>query len=132
DAGFTDGNRAGKSFTYTPLGETQDVTECVDNRTFTTHYQYDNLGRQIGITYPEVGDDRLTVRYQYTRAGYLHYVVNAADEHIYWAATGVNALGQVTSEYTRNGVETIDARNPLTGWLMDSHSQAHADNENLI
>src|SRR6185437_485488 len=28
--------------------------------------------------------------------------------------------------------ETVSTRNPLTGWLLDSKSTAHADNDNLI
>jgi RHS repeat-associated protein len=44
----------------------------------------------------------------------------------------MNALGQVTHELTANGVETIQTRNPSTGWLRASSSTAHADNETLI
>ena len=44
----------------------------------------------------------------------------------------MNALGQVTTEQTRNGVETISTRNPSTGWLLGSSSTAHAEGDTLI
>jgi RHS repeat-associated protein len=72
------------------------------------------------------------VQYNYTSLGFLYYVSDAADQSLYWAATGRDALGRVTTEYTRNGVETTSIRNQATGWLMASHSNAHADGDALI
>jgi RHS repeat-associated protein len=131
DVSLTDGNRAGRSYKYNALGELEETTECVDGVTFKTNYSYE-LGRQATVTYPDVNGTRLKVRYHYTKAGYLHYVTDEADNLVLWKAKDVNALGQVTAEQTRNGVETTATRNGATGWLMTSFSQAHADDDKVI
>jgi RHS repeat-associated protein len=59
-------------------------------------------------------------------------VADASDHTPYWVAKSMNAAGQVTDEYTRNGVETVSTRNPSTGWLMDATTTAVADNNTLI
>ena len=70
---------------------------------------------------------RFAAKYNYASTGHLHYVSDAADGSVYWAAEETNALGQVTKEYTRNGVETVKTRNPVTGWLLGSSSTAQAN-----
>ncbi|HXU01683.1 MAG TPA: RHS repeat-associated core domain-containing protein, partial [Polyangia bacterium] len=131
-ATLTDGNRSGRSYTYTDLGELKDVTECVDGKDFVTSFEYDQLGRASVIRYPQVGTERLAVEYHYSALGFLYYITNQADGSLYWAATRMNARGEVTDEYTGNGVQTISNRNDVTGWLMGSTSTAHADGDNLI
>jgi len=124
--------RAGKSFKYTPLGEVEEISECVDGTTFFTNFEYDAAGRQSTLTYPDVRGSRLKVENHYTQTGYLHYVTDTADGLVYWAAKAVNARGQVTQEYTRNGVETVANRNAATGWLMGSTSTSRADGDKVI
>jgi len=125
-------HRAGRWFSYTPFGDMADVSECTDGDTFVTSYGYDSFGRQDRVSYPEVTGDRLTVEYRYTGLGFLHYLKDASRGWVYWAATSMNASGQVTGEYTGNGVETLSNRNAATGWLMASTSVAHADGNSLI
>ncbi len=132
DPGVMTGNRAGKYYTYDSFGELEGVSECVDGETLTTSYQYDALGRQSYITYPQVDTTPVTVGYTYTANGFLQYVTDASNASVLWAATATNALGQVTNEYTANGVETMKSRNPSTGWLMSSNSNAQANNDQLI
>jgi hypothetical protein len=67
----TDGNRAGKSYTYDQFGELQQVTECADGKSFVSSYAYDSLGRQSQIRYPAVKQSQLAVGYHYTASGYL-------------------------------------------------------------
>jgi RHS repeat-associated protein len=129
---MTDGDRAGRSFAYTGFGELATVTECTDGITSATDYQYDPFGRQEVVRYPLIGSSRLAVRYHYTRTGYLRHVTDDADGDVYWAATSMNALGQVTGEYTRNGVVTARDRNPATGWLLATSGVANADGGILI
>jgi RHS repeat-associated protein len=130
---LTDGNRSGRSFQYTTLGQIQQVTECVDGEAFATSYGYDPIGRQNLIRYPVVNRSQLAVGYHYTSAGYLQYLTDdSADQSILWQAKAMNALGQVTDEQMRNGVETLSNRNPLTGWLLGSTATAHADGDNII
>ncbi|HXU02405.1 MAG TPA: FG-GAP-like repeat-containing protein, partial [Polyangia bacterium] len=125
--------RAVRSFSYTSLGEVAQTDDCVDGDVFTTSHAYDQIGREAITTYPAIGSENpLTVHYSYTSLGFLYYLNNAADGSLYWAATGRDASGRVTSEYTRNGVETTSIRNQSTGWLMASHSTAHADGDTQI
>jgi RHS repeat-associated protein len=132
DPNVMTGNRAGKYYTYDSFGELQSVSECVDGETLTTSYLYDALGRQSTITYPQADSAPVTVGYTYTPNGFLQYVTDASNASLLWAATATNALGQVTNEYTANGVETVKGRNPSTGWLMSSNSYAQANNNQLI
>jgi YD repeat-containing protein len=129
----TDGNRAGRSFTYDGFGNVQEVTECADGESFVTTYDYDQLGRQKQVTYPEVNDgSRFAVEYHYTSLGFLQYVADGTDHKPYWVATGSDESGQISGEQTRNGVRTDLNRNPSTGWLLGSTTVAYADNVNLI
>jgi RHS repeat-associated protein len=130
----TDGNRTGRSFTYTQFGEVAEVSECIDGDTFLTTNAYDDsTARQIGVTYPQIGAaNRLAVGYHYTNLGFLHYVFDQSDGLVYWAAKAVNTLGQVTDEYMRNGVETVSRYNPSAGWMLSRSGTAHADADNLI
>ena len=129
----TGGNRAGKSFRYTALGDVQEMDECADGAAFATTYEYDALGRQSLIRYPAVNTSQLAVGYHYTSLGYLQYLTDeSSDYSVLWQAKAMNALGQVTDEQMRNGVETVSNRNPLTGWLLGSTATAHADHDNLI
>ena len=129
----TDGNRAGKSFTYDQFGDVQQVTECADGQNFVSSYTYDSLGRQNQIRYPVVKQSQLAVGYHYTSSGYLQYLTDdSSDYGVLWQAKAVNALGQVTDEQMRNGVETASTRDPLTGWLLSSTATAHANNNSLL
>ncbi len=85
-------------------------------------------------TYPQVdpASPRLSLRHNYTSLGFLYFIDDPSDNSLYWAATGRDVSGQVTSEYTRNGVETTSIRNQATGWLRGSSSVAHADGDTLI
>jgi RHS repeat-associated protein len=130
--GQTSGNRAGRWFVYDAFGSVTESNECVDGTRFITNYQYDNFGRQEIVRYPSVGTSRFEVRYNYTERGFLHFLTDEADDKVLWAATEMNALGQVTREYTRNGVETVSNRNKATGWLMGRTSTAHANDDDVI
>ena len=129
---LSDGNRSGRSFKYNAIGEVVQVSECTDGETFVTDYGYDNSGRQTFVRYPQVGASRLEVENHFTSTGYLHYVKDVSTDTVLWAATAMNVLGQVTAEYTRNGVETTSNRNPATGWLMGTASVAPGDGDALI
>ena len=129
---LTDGKRAGRSYKYTAFGDVDEITECVDGESFVSTYAYDSLGRQRAVTYPDVGGTRLAVGYSYTSLGYLHYVTDQSDGSVYWAAKAMNAMGQVTEQQTRNGVETVSLYNPSTGWLLGSSSTAHGDEDAVI
>ena len=132
DPNVMTGNRAGKYHTYDAFGQPQSVSECVDGETLTTSYQYDPLGRPSYVIYPQVDSTPVTVGYTYTPNGFLQYVTDGSNGSVLWAATATNALGQVTDDYTANGVETVKIRNPSTGWLMSSYSNAQANNYQQI
>ncbi len=131
-SGVSGDHRASRAFTYNPFGDLVETTECVDGTTFSTQLTYDTNGRQSAVKYPVVNGSRLTVGYRYTSTGYLHYLIDGADNGILWAATAMNAQGQVTEERTRNGVQTISARNPSTGWLTAISSTAYNDGSTPI
>jgi hypothetical protein len=101
----TSGNRAGKWFKYAAFGEVQEASECAAGEVHSTQYEYDALGRQSVMRYPQVAGSRLALKYHYTPLGFLKYVSDEANRP-YWVVTEMNAAGQVTKEYTRNGVET--------------------------
>jgi len=121
-----------RSFSYTTFGDLEEAADCTDGDTFVTGHIYDDRGRESVTTYPQVGSSRLAVQYNYTHLGFLYYVSDATDGSLYWAGTARNTAGQVTSEFTRNGVQTTSIRNFATGWLMGSQSVAHADSDTLI
>jgi RHS repeat-associated protein len=132
-ATVTGGQRAVKAFQFTPFGDLQEADECADGSPFETTFQYDAFGRQSLVRYPAVASGQLAVGYHYTSLGYLHYLTDeSSDYSVLWQAKAMNALGQVTDEQMRNGVETISNRNPLTGWLLGSTATAHADQESAI
>jgi RHS repeat-associated protein len=129
----TGGDRAVKQYSYGQLGELRQTDECADGTVFTTTYEYDALGRQNVIHYPVAGASQLSVGYHYTNLGYLQYLTDESTDYgVLWQAKTMNALGQVTDEQMRNGVETAVTRNPSTGWAMASSSTAHADGDTLI
>jgi hypothetical protein len=79
-------------------------------------------------------EDPLRVRASVTDAclfGYTGAAENSGNP-LLWKATSVDAFGQVTEQYTSNGVQTISNRLPATGWLVSSASTAHADGDKLI
>jgi RHS repeat-associated protein len=130
---LTDGNRAGQSFTYDQFGQVVQESQCTDGDTFVTSREYDSLGRQTLVRYPAVSGTQLAVGYHYTNLGYLQYLTDeSSDFSVLWQAKSANALGQITDEQMRNGVETIANRNPSTGWLLGSTSTAHADGNTVI
>jgi RHS repeat-associated protein len=127
------GNRPGRSLTYTAFGDVAETEECVDGDAFRTTYQYDGSGRPEVLTYPDVNGTRFAVRNHYTSAGYLHFVSDPTNDNtIYWAASEMNAAGQVTGEFTGNGVDTVSAISPATGWLLSRASTANLDGGKLI
>jgi len=133
-SGLPGTNRAVKVFGYDQFGGMRQVDECADGTNFTTSYIYDPLGRQSQIRYPVVnGSQQLAVGYHYTSLGYLQYLTDdSTDYSVLWQAKVMNALGQVIDEQMRNGVEAVSTRDPLTGWLRETKSTAHADNEKVI
>jgi RHS repeat-associated protein len=131
-ASQTDGNRSGRSYTYDANGNVGHVDECTDGEVFTTRYSTDPVGRPSTVTYPNTGGSSLTVQYNYNEMGYLNALLDASDQKVLWAAKSMNALGQVTDEYTRNGVETTSDRNRAIGALMGTTSQSVADGNRKI
>jgi RHS repeat-associated protein len=130
---LTDGKRSGLSFAYDQFGELVQESQCTDGDMFVTTYEYDSLGRQSLVRYPAVHQSQLAVGYHYTSLGYLQYLTDESTDYgVLWQAKSMNALGQVTDEQMRNGVETVSNRNASTGWLMGSTSTAHADGNNVI
>lgn len=117
---IANGLRAARWYTYDAFGNVKDQNECADGSTFTTSFGYDGFGRLEKTTYPDLGDGtRFKLQSTYTSFGFLHYVADPTIQNgVYWAATSMNALGQVTGEQTRNGVETVVGRNPSTGWMQ--------------
>jgi RHS repeat-associated protein len=126
------GKRAVRAFTYTAFGDVAETDECNDGDVFQTNYDYDAFGRQQFVTYPVAAGARFAVQYHYSASGHLHYVSEVSTGAVYWAATAVNAAGQVTAEYTRNGVDTISKFSSATGWLLSRSSLANADGGTLI
>lgn len=127
------GNRAGKSYQYNAFGDVQEVDECADGATFGTVNEYDRLGRPSVIRYPVVNNSQLAVGYHYSDLGYLQYLTDeSADYSVLWQAKTMNALGQVTDEQMRNGVETASTRSAVTGWLLNSRATAHSDHDKVI
>lgn len=126
-----DGKRTARWFTYTPGGQIQQTYECADGETFATTYGYDHVGRTASVTYPQIGGDQLVVGYKYTNLGFLQAVTDSPTSAL-WVAKEIDAAGNVTTEYTRNGVETVTNRNLSTGWAMSSTSVAHGDGERQI
>jgi RHS repeat-associated protein len=127
----TGGNRAGRSFRYSPFGELVEATECINGEVFRTDNGYDHFGRHERVTYPEIAGERLTLESHYTVMGHLHYVTDAADDGVYWKVLEMNPSGQITREQTRNGVETVSRHTP-SGLLFARTAVSPADSNRTI
>jgi hypothetical protein len=129
----TEGNRTIRSYAYTRFGEVARVDECVDGQVFTTEYGYDDAhGRQDRVTYPHAAGMTLATQYHYTKGGALYAVSDLGAGSLLWAASAVDAMGQVSKEQTSNGVETVTVRNPSRGWVRHIGTTAVADNHTVI
>jgi RHS repeat-associated protein len=128
----TGGNRAGRTIRYTQFGDVEEESQCTDGEPFRTSFDYDVFGRPSVVRYPSINGQRLAIESHYTSLGHLQYVTDLGDGSVLWVAKSMNALGQVTKEILKNGVETTANRNSATGWLLGSDSVAHADSDKLI
>lgn len=99
-------------YVYDGVGRIGEVTtDLADGALYSINSTYDDLGRLSTVTYLESGGAaRLSVRYGYDSSGMLRQVANAdGGTPVYWQATVVNALGQVTEE--RFGNDLVTTRN---------------------
>ncbi|WP_137391668.1 FG-GAP-like repeat-containing protein [Rhodoligotrophos defluvii] len=103
---------------YDSLGRPSATTEVIDGLSFTSQVTYDASGRPQDTIYPT----GLTVRNVYNARGYLEVVQNTAGTQEYWRALAADERGNITQFRLGNGVESIRAYNPLTGFLDSIYS----------
>ncbi|MEW5745818.1 MAG: FG-GAP-like repeat-containing protein [Nitrospirota bacterium] len=96
-----------EKYFYDPLGRVKRTIKNVDGKDYSTEAEYDPLGREKSIKYP----DASIVSYRYNTGGFLSEVVGYA---IY---SGYNALGQPGTINYANGVSTDYGYELLTNRL---------------
>jgi RHS repeat-associated protein len=103
---------------YDNFGRASSSATTIGATTYTGSVTYTADGRTDTVTYPGAA---LTLKNQYTTLGYLQQVVNAANTAtVYWRATGIDALGHITTQVYGNGVTTTGTFDPLTGRLRQT------------
>jgi RHS repeat-associated protein len=129
--GVASGKRAIRWSEYSDLGDPIESFECTDGATFNVSTDFIQARPSV-MRYPAVQESRMAVSYHYNAAGYLQYLMDDGPNKLLWAALEANAQGQITREVTPNGVETVNERNPSTGWLMHTESHAQLEFDDLI
>ncbi|NEN95448.1 MAG: hypothetical protein F6K50_07890 [Moorea sp. SIO3I7] len=99
-----------ETFTYDVYGDVLSKTLKVNaygDETYITHYEYDNLGNVIKITYPngtETSSESPTeIFYTYDHLGYLKGIGTSPDQPETLAAYHYNANGSLKAELLHNG-----------------------------
>ncbi|GIH02581.1 hypothetical protein Rhe02_06480 [Rhizocola hellebori] len=92
---------------YNLAGRVTSRTLCVEGESKTFGFDYDAMGRQRSITYP----DGETVIYRYNDAGQLLQVDGYVDEILY------DAAGRITKITYQGGTYETFAYHPLREWL---------------
>lgn len=106
----------------------KDLADLFGNDAFVTRFQYDNIGRQIAVTYPQTNFfDAETVNFDYEGI----YLRSAKGKDTYLADTSYNIFGQVNRRVLGNQiVENYDYNNlnqRLTHIEISSQETEYAD-----
>ncbi|MDQ6959532.1 MAG: SpvB/TcaC N-terminal domain-containing protein [Mariprofundaceae bacterium] len=112
------GGIASKAYIYDTYGRVKSASTTINGQTYNVSTGYDNIGRVGTITYPT----GITIKRNYSAAGFLQSVSNAASGAIIWQANSMDAFGHVTSESFGNGVTTTRSYDPKRGVLTGLQS----------
>jgi RHS repeat-associated protein len=99
-----------EDLSYHPLGQLKSRTKCVEGRTYTTGFDYDQLGRQKQMTYP----DNESISYLYDPAGRLSSMPGLVDQFRY------DAAGRMEEATYANGTKANFTYEPNRKWLETS------------
>jgi RHS repeat-associated protein len=99
-----------EELTYHPLGQMKSRTKCIDGRAYTIGFDYDQLGRQEQVTYP----DNETISYTYDPAGRLKSMPGLVDQFRY------DAAGRMEEATYANGPKASLTYDPKRKWLETS------------
>ena len=92
---------------YDSFGQLTSLTKCIDGRTYTTGFAYDDVGRHRSVTYP----DSEVVQYTYDLAGRLDGMPGYVTRMEY------DADGRLEHVAYANSTEANFAYDPDRGWL---------------
>ena len=111
-------NGYGRKHYYDGVGRASSSVTTIGVATYTSGVDYTADGRVNSVSYP---GGALGLLNQYAPLGFLQKVVNAASPTtVYWTATGIDALGHLTSQTYGNGVTTTNTFDTLTGRLKQT------------
>lgn len=102
-----------QSYKYDAYCRITDITEVIENKTYTTKTAYDALNRVDKITYPT----GFTIKHNYNSYGYLSEVRNSQSGQLYWVAQTMNARGQLEKFKLGNNLTTTTTHNPQKGYI---------------
>ena len=102
-------------FSYDALGRATKVWKKIDNATHLTQFAYDTLGHVTNIVYPD-GDQ---IGYQYDTGANLSSVSNTSSPVVSATFSGYTALGQPQSIGFGNGARTSLSYEPYTNRLHE-------------
>lgn len=100
-------NQHADEFTYGSMGEVTSWQKCIQQRSYTTNFLFDALGRDKRITYP----DGEKVNYELDLAGHLQSVSGYVTGIVY------DAAGRVLQTSNRNGTKETFEYDYTRGWL---------------
>lgn len=95
-------NNISESFVYNNLGLLNNVEERIENKTYTSSYEYDQFGNNTKVIYPS----GLQIKKQYDAEGNMTQVSNAQNNQRIWEIGSINANGQYTAYTTGNKSST--------------------------
>ncbi|MFP5471081.1 MAG: FG-GAP-like repeat-containing protein [Bacteroidia bacterium] len=95
-------NNISESFVYNDLGLLTSVEEHIENKTYTSSYEYDQFGNNTKVIYPS----GLQIKKQYDAEGNMTQVSNAQNNQRIWEIGSINANGQYTAYTTGNKSST--------------------------
>ncbi len=132
-------------YTYDELARTTSATWTIDGSPYRIDYDYDEIGRHVGTTYPQIPGvtQRFEVGYEFNEHGYVTQVTDAADDKPFWTAQARNVDGNIEREEFGNGLVTTRGYSPTTGLveqirtiragegLVENTSYGYDDNRNV-
>ncbi len=107
--------------TYGQLDSTQ---QKIGNKTFSTQYSYDSLGRVNLISYPSTVayPNGFQVKRAYNDRGFLKRIYKGDNSLNYWVADAMSARGQLEAVTLGNDVVDLSGYSAANGWTIENVS----------
>jgi YD repeat-containing protein len=104
-----------KDIKYDKYSRLYSLSEIIGRDTFTTRYDYDQLGRIWKTYYPTDNISPFAIKNNYDEKGYLVKITNLDDSQVFWQAKVRDVYGRLTDQTNGNNTETFSEYYPDTG-----------------